>query len=401
MIRLFPDVSSRVAGTRRTVVASVVAALAIVAGCGDWPAQPKAAFRTLTLELVADGLENPLLVTAPVGDPRLFVVERRGVVRVIQNGALVDAPFLDISGEVSTFGHERGALGAAFHPQYAVNGRFFVSYTANDGTIRVDEFRAPAPSGNTAAPELRRRLFSIATPGVQHFGGMLQFTPEGLLMVSFGEGGLYSEPGGAAQDPGSLLGKLVRVNVDQGEPYSVPVDNPFVTRPTWRPEVWAIGLRNPWRFSIDPMTRSLYVADVGDNTYEEINVVPLDSAGLNYGWSIYEGPMCLHAADLCASGDFHEPELEYTHLPPCTSVTGGMVYRGAQHPEHHGRYFYSDYCLGWIRSFRFENGVLAESIDWATSLPADRIASFGHGGSGEMFAVSLRGRIYRLGPEVK
>lgn len=384
----------------RTFLAAAALAVGALSACGDWPAQTTAAFRQLSLELIADGLDNPLLITAPPGDQRLFVLERRGVLRVIQNGTLVATPFLDLSSQVSTFGNERGALGAAFHPQFATNGRFYLSYTSNDGTIRVEEFRAPSPSLNVADPTPRRRLFDLVTPGVQHFGGMLQFTPEGLLMVSFGEGGLYSEPGGAAQDPTNLLGKLVRVNVDQGEPYSVPVDNPFSTRPEWRPEVWAIGLRNPWRFSIDPVARALYVADVGDNTYEEINVVPLDSAGLNYGWSIYEGPMCLYSADLC-SGEFHEPELEYTHLPPCTSVTGGVVYRGARHAEHQGRYFYSDYCLGWIRSFRFNNGELMETIDWAPTLPADRIASFGQDGFGELFAVSLRGGVYRVGAEIR
>jgi glucose/arabinose dehydrogenase len=385
--------------TRLTVVFAT--ALTVVAACGDWPAQTTNGFRQLRLDLVADGLDNPVLVGAPAGDRRLFVLERTGTVRVIENGTLRAQPFLDLTSEVSTFGAERGALGLAFHPQYSANGRFFVSYTANDGTIRVDEFRTPTPAGNTAEPNPYRRLFSIVTPGVQHFGGMLQFTPEGLLMISFGEGGLYSEPGGAAQDPTNLLGKLVRIDVDRGEPYGIPDDNPFVTRPDWRPEVWAVGLRNPWRFAIDRVTRSLFVADVGDNSYEEINVVPLDTAGLNYGWSIREGPQCLYSADLCASADFHEPELSYTHLPPCTSVTGGMVYRGTQYPEHQGRYFYSDYCLGWIRSFKYVGGALTESIDWAATQPADRIASFGEDGFGELFAVSLRGRIYRIGPETR
>ena len=395
--RLRPKLSRR--ATRLTVVFSV--ALAAVGACGDWPAQSTSGFRKLRLDLVADGLDNPVLVAAPAGDRRLFVLERAGTVRVIDNGTLIAEPFLDITSEVSTFGAERGALGLAFHPQFGTNGRFFMSYTANDGTIRVDEFRTPAPARNTAEQNPYRRLFSIVTPGVQHFGGMLQFTPEGLLMVSFGEGGLYAEPGGAAQDPTNLLGKLVRVDVDRGEPYGIPEDNPFVTRPDWRPEVWAVGLRNPWRFAIDRVTRSLFVADVGDNRYEEINVVPLDTAGLNYGWSIREGPQCLYSADLCASADFHEPELSYTHLPPCTSVTGGMVYRGTQHPEHQGRYFYSDYCLGWIRSFRFVAGQLTETIDWAATQPANRIASFGEDGFGELFAVSLRGRIYRIGPETR
>lgn len=383
---------------RRTAFVAVVAATALSVSCGDWPAQSTAGFRTLNLELVAEGLDNPLLVAAPPGDNRLFVLERGGKVRLITNGTVAATPFLDISPNVSTFGAERGALGLAFHPQYASNGRFFVSYTSHEGTIRVEEFFAPAPSGPTANPDARRRLFDVVTPGVQHFGGMLQFTPEGLLLISFGEGGLYSEPGGASQDPTSLLGKLVRVNVDGGEPYAVPADNPYTERPEWRPEVWAVGLRNPWRFSIDRATRSLFVADVGDNTYEEINVVPLDSAGLNFGWSIYEGPQCLYASDIC-EGDFHDPELEYTHLPPCTSVTGGIVYRGTRNAEHQGRYFYSDYCLGWIRSFRYEHGQLTEAIDWATRPATDRIASFGEDGFGELFAVSLRGRVYRLGSE--
>lgn len=335
-------------GAFRCLFAVALSGALLAAGsCSDWPQQTTAGFRTLNVEIAADGLQNPVYVTAPTGDPRLFVVQRSGVIRVVRGGHVATLPFLDRSSEVSTFGNERGMLSLAFHPHFASNGRFFVTYTGNDGGIHLEEFHAD-PAADVADAASLKTLLNVPTSGVQHYGGMLEFTPEGKLLVSFGEGGTFTDPGGESQDPESLLGKLLRIDVDAGSPYAIPATNPYVSVANARGEIWAMGLRNPWRFSIDPTTRELYVADVGDNTYEEINIVPLDSAGLNYGWNYYEGPNCQFTADLCSEGDYHLPEIDYTHQPPCSSVTGGFVYRGTAHPEHQGRYFYADYCLGWI-----------------------------------------------------
>jgi len=353
----------------------------------------------LNVEVAADGLTDPVYVTAPPGDPRLFVVERRGVVRVITPHDSKARVFLDVSADVSTFGSERGMLSLAFHPEFAQNGRFFVTFTGNDGAVHLDRFQVSATDANTANPATRVELLNVPAPGIQHYGGMMEFEPDGSLLVSLGEGGTFTEPGGEAQDPETLLGKLLRLDVDAGTPYSVPADNPYVGHPNTRPEIWAMGLRNPWRFSIDPATRELYLADVGDNSYEEVNIVPLDAPGLNYGWNYYEGRNCQFTADLCSSEDFHLPEVEYAHQPPCTSVTGGIVYRGTAHPEHRGRYFYADYCLGWIRSLRYVGGAVTEELDWATSVPSDHIVSFGEDGQHELYAVSLGGRIFRVGGE--
>jgi glucose/arabinose dehydrogenase len=383
--------------TLNTVRRPLMIALGLMASssCNDWPAQTTAGFRVLSVQLVATGLESPVLVASPPGDSRLFVVERRGVIRIVRSGQPAAEPFLDLRGEVSTFGSERGMLSMAFHPQYAQSGRFFVTYTGIDGAVHLVRFERSGNNPDVANPATRQELLRIPTPGVQHYGGMMQFTPEGKLLVSIGEGGTFTEPGGEAQNPETLLGKLLRLDVDSGDPYRVPSDNPYANRENWRGEIWAMGLRNPWRFSVDPSTRELYLADVGDNSYEEVNIVPVDTPGLNYGWNYFEGPNC-QFAEFCTSGEFHLPEVEYSHQPPCTSVTGGIVYRGTAYPEHQGRYFYADYCLGWIRSLRFVGGRVTEELDWATSIPSDHIVSFGEDGANELYAVSLSGRIYRI-----
>lgn len=374
-------------------------AVPLLAACNDWPVQETPAFRVLTVDVVANGLNNPVHVASPPGDTRLFVVERAGVVRIVENGTVRQQPFLDASSEVSTFGSERGMLSIVFHPQYAANRRFFVSYTGNDGNIHLAEYRASTTDPNVASAATRTSVLSIPTTGVQHYGGMLAFTPEGYLLMSVGEGGTYSNPGGESQNTSTLLGKLVRLDVDGGSPYTIPPDNPYAGVEHARPEIWALGLRNPWRFSIDPLSQQLYLTDVGDVLYEEVNVVPSNAPGLNYGWNFFEGSRCQFGLDFCSSDEFHAPQIEYPHQPPCSSVTGGIVYRGAAVPEHQGRYFYSDYCLGWIRSFRYFAGTITEQLDWATSTPAERIVSFGEDGTGELYAVSLTGRIFRIGAE--
>jgi glucose/arabinose dehydrogenase len=325
----------------------------------------------------------------------MFVVERRGVIRILRNGSLNALPFLDLGTEISTFGYERGMLGLAFHPRYAENRRFFVTFTGVDGRIHLEEFRASAADPDLADVSQRKVLLDIFTPGVQHFGGMMQFTPDGKLLVSIGEGGRTDEVGGEAQNPASLLGKLLRLDVDAGNPYAIPADNPFVGRDGWRPEIWALGLRNPWRFSIDAATRRLYLADVGDDLTEEINIVSLDTRGLNFGWNYYEGTSCRYEDALC-EGTYHAPQVEYAHLPPCSSVTGGHVYRGTQSPGLRGHYFYADYCQGWIRSLRYENGRVQDETQWQIPIETEQIASFGEDGRGELYAVSLAGKVYKL-----
>lgn len=382
----------------RTFLPALAATAFVSASCNDWPLQSTSGFRVLGVTLIADNLNAPVYVAAPPGDSRIFVVERDGRILVMQRDGSAKSVFLDASPLVSTFGSERGMLSMAFHPQFASNGRFFVTYTGNDGGIHLDRYRLTNPAATVADPSTRKELLDIEAPGTSHYGGMMEFTPDGKLMMSVGEGAAFAEPGGESQNPHSLLGKVLRIDVD-GDSYSIPPGNPFATGESGAPEVWAMGLRNPWRFSIDPETRQLFLADVGDNSYEEVNIVPVDEGGLNYGWNYYEGPTCQYSADLCNSAEFHTPEVEYTHQPPCTSVVGGIVYRGTEAAEHRGRYFYSDYCLGWIRSFRYVAGHVTEELDWATSLPSDHIVSFGEDGFNELYAISISGRVFRIGAE--
>jgi glucose/arabinose dehydrogenase len=376
--------------------ASALALALLLAGCSDGgsgPPDPGTA--EVRLEEVARGLSNPLYLTAPAGDPRLFVVEQPGRIRVVENGALLPTPFLDITDRVSS-GGERGLLGLAFHPAYASNGYFYVNYTDLAGDTRVERYRVSADPAR-ADPASARLVLHVAQPFSNHNGGMLAFGPDGRLYVGMGDGGSGGDPQGNGQNPATLLGALLRLDVDGGDPYAIPADNPYAGRPGGRGEVWATGLRNPWRFAFDREAGLLYLADVGESEVEEVNVVPAGAAGLNYGWSVMEGSRCFRPAEGCSRAGLVLPVLEYTHGEGC-SVTGGYVYRGSRIPALRGHYFYADFCRGWVRSFRYDGSGAADRREWDFG-GVGNVLSFGEDATGELYVLAASGRVFRMVPE--
>lgn len=346
-------------------------------------------------ELVATGFDFPLFLTAPPGDTvRLFIVEKSGRIEIIRNGAVLPIPFLDLSTLVST-GSEQGLLGLAFHPQYAANGRFFVDYTDLAGDTHVVEYRVSANPDLADATSAREILF-IDQPFPNHNGGQVAFGPDGYLYIGSGDGGSVGDPQGNGQDLSDLLGSLLRVDVDSGNPYAIPPDNPFINVSSARPEIWNFGLRNPWRFSFDRETQALYIGDVGQGAREEIDVAPASSpGGENYGWNVMEGFSCFNAST-CDQSGFTLPILDYDHDEGC-SVTGGYVYRGATIPVLHGHYFYGDFCSGFVRSFRFD-GIATDRRTWPT-LSGGGITSFGEDAAGEIYILLASGEVFRIVPE--
>jgi glucose/arabinose dehydrogenase len=338
----------------------------------------------------SSGLVRPVFLTQPLDDGRIFVVEQIGRIRVIRDGVLQATPFLDLTSRVLSADVERGLLSIAFHPQYATNHFFYVYFTTfgggglNQGDIRIERFTATS-NPEVANPASTKLIITIPhSANNNHNGGLLTFGPDGMLYAGVGDGGGGGDPGGNGQNFNSLLGSLLRLDVDHGDPYAIPADNPFVNQAGRRGEIWAKGLRNPWRYAFDATTSLLYIADVGQNLHEEVNVVPTTSAGLNYGWNVWEGLSCYNTAT-CSPTGFQAPILDYGHGPAC-SITGGYVYRGSAIPAIRGHYFYSDYCAGFLRSFRYENGAAVDQKDWG--LTSDLVESFGKDFAGELYMIT-------------
>jgi glucose/arabinose dehydrogenase len=344
------------------------------------------------LEPVASGLRNPVHLTSPTSDTRLFVVEQHGRIRIVQDGRLLDAPFLDITDRVGS-GGERGLLSVAFHPNYGSNGFFYVNYTDREGDTRIERYSA-TEDRNRADPSSAKRILTIEQPFGNHNGGLITFGPDGMLYIGMGDGGSGGDPQGHGQNRNSLLGALLRIDVNGGDPYTIPLDNPFVQTANARPEIWAYGLRNPWRWSFDREAGMLYVADVGQNAWEEINVVPARDAGLNYGWNVMEGDHCFRSPSCDRSG-LVTPALEYPNPAQGCSVTGGYVYRGQAIPSLRGHYFYGDFCGGWVRSFRYADGAATEQREWEFG-DIGNVLSFGEDSAGELYVLSANGRVYRM-----
>jgi glucose/arabinose dehydrogenase len=353
---------------------------------------------SLTLAEFARNLDYPTYLAAPPGDERIFILERRGRIRLWQGGAVLPLPWLDISARVATSG-EGGLLSIAFDPRFASNGYFYLYYTDPQQNIVVERFSAGLVP-DRADPTSGLVILRIAHPlYLNHFGGQVAFGPDGYLYLGTGDGGGAGDPQGNAQNLASLLGKLLRVDVSAatpGQPYTIPPTNPYASQSGRRPEIWAHGLRNPWRFSVDGNV--LYVADVGQGRREEVNIAPAAQAGLNYGWNIMEGSLCYNAAE-CNRGGLTLPAFEYDHgtddANGC-SIVGGAVYRGRAIPELQGRYFYSDYCGGYLKSLYASGGAILEQRDWATPRLAS-VVSFGQDGQGELYLVTAGGTIYKIG----
>lgn len=370
--------------------------IAAVVACGESVApdggDPPATEFSVALTEVVGGLASPTYVTAPVGDDRLFIVEQAGRILIHRAGQILPTTFLDISTLVLS-GGERGLLSVAFHPSYATNGFFFVNYTDQSGDTRVARYEVSADP-DRADPQSQRIILTVVQPFGNHNGGLLLFGRDGMLYVGMGDGGSGGDPQGHGQDRSTLLGALLRIDVDGALPYEVPAGNPFVGDAGARDEIWAYGLRNPWRWTFDPVDRRLYVADVGQDQWEEINVVPDGLGGLNYGWNVAEGDHCFQSG--CTRTGFVVPVVEYGHDEGC-SVTGGMVYRGNAIPNLRGHYIYADFCRGWIRSFRYAGGSVSEQREWNVANPGN-IVSFGVDGAGELYVVTSSGTVLRVIP---
>jgi hypothetical protein len=367
-------------------------ALAACSNGGPSGGGPPTGEANVRLQRVVDGLQSPVFLTAPANDARLFIVEQPGRIRIVQNGALLPTPFLDITSRVSA-GGERGLLSVAFHPQYASNGTFFVNFTDTRGDTRIERFRVSADP-NRADAASAELVLTVAQPYSNHNGGLVAFGPDGKLYVGMGDGGGGGDPQETGQDPMRLLGKLLRIDVDGARPYAIPADNPNAGGSGGLPEIWASGLRNPWRFSWDRTANVLYVADVGQNRLEEINAVPAAQGGVNYGWDEMEGSDCFEPSTGCSRTGKVLPVSEYTHSDGC-SVTGGYVYRGQDLPALRGQYFYADYCEGWIRSFRYASGVASNPRQWDLE-NVGNISSFGEDARGELYVTSHAGAVYKL-----
>jgi len=349
-----------------------------------------------SLAVVTSGLSSPLFLTAPPGDDRLFIVEKTGRIRIVKNGALLATPFLDIGSQVSN-GGEQGLLGLAFHPQYGQNGIFVVNYTDPNGDTRVSRFAVSA-NPDLADGGSEQLVLAVPQPFTNHNGGMLAFGPDGYLYIGLGDGGSGGDPQGNGQDRTTLLGSILRIDIDGSTPYAIPATNPYASSQTFRREIWAYGVRNPWRFSFDRTTGDLYTADVGQGAREEVDFQPASSAGgENYGWNIMEGSICFSPSSGCNQSGLTLPVLDYDHSQGC-SITGGYVYRGSAIPALQGRYLYGDFCSGWVRSFRMQGGQAVERTEWPTLAPGGSILSFGEDSQGELYVLSGSGSVYRIVP---
>lgn len=349
---------------------------------------------TLRAQQVVEGLSSPVYLTAPSGDPRLFIVEQPGRIRIVKNGALLPTPFLDITSRVVS-GGERGFLSMAFDPAYATTGRFYVYYTGAQGDIFVDRFTAS--SNADVANTTSDRVITIQhRANSNHNGGLLLFGQDGMLYLGTGDGGGAGDVPNNAQNIDVLLGKILRLDVST-LPYTIPPSNPFVGR-AGADEIWAYGLRNPWRYAFDAPTDGtspkLYIADVGQGAREEVNVVDASAAGRNYGWRLMEGTRCYNPSSGCNQTGLTLPVVEYDHGRGC-SITGGFVYRGAAIPEVRGHYFYSDYCSGFLHSFRLSGAAATDQREWSVG-NLGGVTSFGVDAAGELYILSSNGRVYGL-----
>jgi glucose/arabinose dehydrogenase len=348
----------------RLAFATLVVLLAV-------PAQAQTA--PFELAVVAEGLDNPIFVTAPAGDSRLFIVEQTGKVRIMRDGTIDGTPFADF-GSLTRFGGERGLLGLAFHPDYAANGRFFVNYTDKQGDTHVVGYTVSADADVADMANATELLF-VDQPQSNHNGGWISFGPDGLLYVAMGDGGGAGDVRNNAQNPKTLLGKMVRLNVDGGTP-----------------EIFLSGVRNPWRNAWDGDT--LYLADVGQSQWEEVNVVTPADAGGNLGWRLFEGEVCFSEITCDPAGKIM-PVHVYSHDEGC-SITGGYVYRGSAIPAIAGRYFFGDYCTGTIWSLVYGDGAASDVVSHANEVGP--ITSFGLDSAGEMYLLTQDGILRKFVP---
>ena len=395
-----PPDAGRVGGLRTSSGGAGPSVLTPTGAADGSPAATSAtggAFSAATVDLrldpIAGGFDSPVFVTgAGTGDGRLYVVEQGGRIRVVgPDGSIAPDPFLDISGRLSA-GGERGLLGLAFHPSYASDGRFYVDYTDTDGNTVISEMRRSAASPLVADPASERVLLRIDQPYPNHNGGMLAFGPDGDLYVGMGDGGSGGDPEDRARDTGSLLGKILRIDVDHpstGAAYGIPATNPYASGAGGRPEIWARGVRNPWRFSFDRTTGDLWIGDVGQSSWEEVDRLTAAAGsgrGAHLGWRLVEGRACYDPPAGCEIAGLTAPIAVYGHDAGC-AVTGGYVYRGATSPALAGAYLFGDYCSGRIWALDAAGPDVQEPALLLESGHA--IATFGQGDDGELYVADV------------
>lgn len=383
----------------------VVAMVAALGGCPSAPIDGD-----LTAERVVGGFDKPTwYIQFPNNPAHALVLEQTsGVIREVLEGELLDDPYLDLRGIVSRRGGEQGILCLAFHPNYTANGYFFLSYSENATDATIVARYTTDPLTGIVDPESEKRILTIAQPTTLHNGGMIAFGPDGYLYIASGDGGGSDDPNNTGQRLDTLLGKILRIDIDHGDPYSIPEDNPFVGDPQALDEIWVYGVRNPWRFSFDRATGDLYFGDVGQQTREEISYQPAGSSGgENYGWSIAEGFACRDDSmgDSCGTlPGFTPPIHDYDH-GLSRAVTGGYVYRGAAlGEEYQGVYFFGDFITGQIWTFRYDGDAVSEFSERTQEIaPAgadniDMISSFYEDAEGELYIVDFDGQVFKIVP---
>ncbi|MDP2687796.1 MAG: PQQ-dependent sugar dehydrogenase [Aequorivita sp.] len=343
------------------------------------------------IELFKSGFSDPLHMQH-ANDDRLFVVEQGGKIKIIQgDGTINPVPYIDISGLISS-GNERGLLGLAFHPDYANNGYFYVNYTKPNGDTQISRFSVETGNPDLANINSELPIIGYTQPFSNHNGGNLAFGPDGYLYIASGDGGSGGDPGNRAQNINLLLGKLLRIDVNNpsgGNNYGIPADNPFIGDPNAQEEIWAYGLRNPWRFSFDETENNLWIADVGQGDWEEINRVNVSESGLNYGWRCYEGNQPFNTQDCPPQSELTFPIAEYSHANGC-SISGGYVYRGSVYTDIAGYYFFADYCSGLIGTVD-SSGNLIDHGDFSGNW-----VSFGEDVNKELYIIDIGGSIYKI-----
>jgi glucose/arabinose dehydrogenase len=349
---------------------------------------------SVKLQPFARGFRQPLdFRQAGDGSDRMYVVQKAGVIRVLHGSQPVEAPFLDIRAIVGSGGSEQGLLGLVFDPQYAANGFFYVNYTDSNGDSVVARYQVSGDL-DVADPSTATVILTQKQPFANHNGGNLVFGPDGYLYIGFGDGGSAGDPMGNGQKGSTWLGKLLRIDVQSGFPYAIPEDNPFVNTPGWLPEIWALGLRNPWRYTFDRATGDLYIGDVGQGNWEEVDFLPAGTAGANFGWNETEGSHCFRGPT-CDLSAFVPAAAEYSHNRGDCAVIGGYVYRGAAYPAMQGVYLYADECTGRMWSLtRDATGAWSSTEQGRTGIA---ISSFGEDDSGEAYVTGFDdGVIYRV-----
>ncbi|MEA2337340.1 MAG: hypothetical protein QOE82_1347 [Thermoanaerobaculia bacterium] len=353
------------------------------------------AAQDVSLQPIATGLDQPVALTH-AGDTRLFITEQTGRIRIYDALGLRTTPFLDIRSIVLS-GGERGLLSVAFHPQYRDNGFFYVYYTNRNGDNSIARYKVSSTDPDRADPASGSIMLTIPHPDfANHNGGQLQFGPDGYLYIGTGDGGSGGDPNNNAQNLLQLLGKILRIDVDHGLPYTLPPSNPFYARSSARNEIWAYGLRNPWRFTFDRATGDMWIGDVGQGAFEEVDLQPATSVGgENYGWRKMEGVHCFNPSTNCADFTLTPPVIEYSHALGC-SISGGYRYRGTQIPSLKGAYLYGDYCSGTIWSATQTGAIWTSKVLFNTTLA---ISSFGEDLSGELYVMDVaKGIVYKIAP---